>query len=46
MTYETPEALEIGAVEDVVLGVPKQIDRPDDDQLPRFADSQVAEVAE
>ena len=46
MTYERPEALEIGSVEDVVLGTPKQIGSTDDDQLPRFADVQVAEFDE
>ena len=43
MTYEKPEALEIGSVEDVVLGQPKRVDEIDDDQLPRFANDQIAE---
>ena len=45
MTYEKPEALEIGSVQDVVLGEPKQISTIDDEQLPRLADMQVAEMA-
>lgn len=46
MTYERPEAIELGKVEDVVLGVPKKINSLDEDQLPRDANTQVAEVAE
>jgi hypothetical protein len=46
MTYERPEALEIGSVEDVVLGTPKQIVSADEEQLPKFADVQVAEFDE
>jgi hypothetical protein len=45
MTYEKPEALEIGSVQDVVLGEPKQVSTIDDEQLPRLADMQVAEMA-
>ena len=46
MTYEKPEAIEIGSVEEVVLGQPKKVDTIDQAQLPRFANTQVAEVAE
>lgn len=46
MTYEKPEALEIGAAEEVVLGVPKRIGEPDEDQLPKFANAQVAELCD
>ena len=46
MTYEKPEALEIGSVQDVVLGTPKNGGPTDDEQLPRFADVQVAEFDE
>jgi hypothetical protein len=45
MTYEKPEALEIGSVQDVVLGTPKEWLNADDEQLPRMADMQVAEMA-
>ena len=46
MTYEKPEALELGSVEDVVLGQPKKVDTIDEDQLPMLADTQVAEMGE
>ena len=44
MTYEKPEALEIGSVEDVVLGQRKKVDEPDEEQLPQFANIQIAEL--
>lgn len=46
MTYEKPEALELGSVEDVVLGQPKKQNFIDDEQLPRDANSQVCEAVE
>ena len=46
MTYEKPEALELGGVPDVVLGQPKKVSTIDDEQLPRQSDMQVSEMAE
>ena len=46
MTYERPEALEIGSVEDVVLGMPKRVAWLDAFVLPMYPNLQVAEVAE
>jgi len=43
MTYEKPEALEIGNVQVVVLGQPKNGGPNDDEQLPREPSTQVAE---
>jgi hypothetical protein len=46
MTYEKPEAIEIGSVADVVLGQPKKFVSIDDEQLPRDPNTQVAEFDE
>ena len=46
MKYEKPEALELGNVEDVVLGQPKKQNFIDDDQLPRDANTQVCEAVQ
>ena len=46
MTYDKPEAIEIGSVEEVVLGQPKKVDTIDQAQLPRLANMQVAEMDE
>ncbi len=45
MTYEKPEALEIGAIEEVVLGTPKCGGPNDEQQLPQMDCPQIAEVA-
>lgn len=47
MPYEKPEALEIGAVKDLVLGNPKRVGPVEPEQLPMWHDAQVvAEFAE
>jgi hypothetical protein len=46
MIYEKPEALEIGSVQDVVLGQPKRVSTLDGEELPKQADMQIAETDE
>jgi hypothetical protein len=46
MTYEKPEALEIGSVEELVLGQIKKINFADEAGLPRDPNTQVAEIDE
>ncbi len=46
MTYEKPEALEIGSAEEVVLGQVKMELTNDDQQLPHKTDTQIAEMDE
>jgi hypothetical protein len=44
MNYEKPEALEIGRVEEVVLGSVKELEEMDAADLPRYPTTFVAEV--
>jgi hypothetical protein len=46
MTYQRPEALEIGSAEEVILGQVKMELENDSEQLPKKTNTQIAEMGE